>query len=175
MRRIRSAAVAAALAGLTIPLSATAYAAATPGVQAESFVMNFQTVNGVDAPTHVTAAGPISGTGIETQTDEQTQTGEVVQFTWHFSDGTVTADAVEQYNFVPDYKSCTAKAVGTGTWTVMGGTGAYAGAQGNGTFTDHGSFVGARDVHGACDPNAEPTLSNFTLRGIGSASFGASA
>jgi hypothetical protein len=176
MRVPRSAALAAALAGLTVPLAAAAHAAAlAPASANESFVMTFQTIHGLDQPTRVAAVGPITGAGIETQTDQDTPSGEVVEFTWHFAAGTVTADAVEQYNFVPDYQSCTAKASGSGTWTIVSGTGAYAGAAGAGTFSDRGSFVGDRDSHGACDPNAEPALSTFVLRGAGSVSLGASA
>ncbi|TAM90837.1 MAG: hypothetical protein EPN43_05150 [Jatrophihabitans sp.] len=137
--------------------------------------MTFQSVHGIDQPTHVAAVGPITGAGLETQSDQDTPTGEVVRFTWHLRDGTVTADAIEQYNFTPDYRSCTAKATGTGTWTIISGTGAYTGASGSGTFTDDGSFVGARDGHGVCNPNVEPMLSVFVLRGSGTAAVGGSA
>jgi hypothetical protein len=168
-------ATAAATALIAVTGVAATAAAATPATATESFVMTFQTFRGTDQPTRVAAAGPISGAGIETQTDQDTPTGEMVVFTWHLPEGTVTADAVEQYDFTPDYRSCTAKATGTGTWTIVSGTGAYTGAAGSGTFVDHGRFVGARDSHGSCDPNAEPVLSTFLLRGSGTVSLGASA
>jgi hypothetical protein len=166
-----------AAAGALVALAAlpASHAAAAPVPATESFVMTFQTIRGVDQPTLVAATGPITGVGVETQTEQDTSNGEFVEFTWHLSAGTVTADAVEQYTFVPDYRSCTAKATGTGSWTIVGGTGEYVGATGSGTFTDQGTFVGARDSHGACDPNAEPSLSAFVLRGVGAVSLGASA
>lgn len=160
------------LAGL--PASAVA-PPPVPAPGTESFVMAFLTVQGVDRPTTVAATGPISAVGTETQTDRDTAGGEIVVFTWHLARGTVTAHAVEQYHFVPNYRTCTAKATGTGTWTIVDGTGAYANAAGSGTFTAQGSFVGARDSQGRCDPNAEPVLSAFVLRGTGTASLGAGA
>jgi hypothetical protein len=166
-------ALAAGLCGVATALAFPAAAGAAPDPNAEQFVMNFKTVRGVDAPTHVTASGPITGTGTETQTDQDTPDGETVVFTWHFVDGTVTAEANEQYTFTPDYTSCTAKATGVGTWTIVSGTGHYRHAQGSGTFHDAGRFVGERDANGACDPNAEPARSEFTLRGSGTVTIGA--
>lgn len=165
----------AAAAALALTGAPAGAAAAKPAPTSESFVMTFHTVHGVDRPTRVAATGPISGAGVETQTDQETSDGETVEFTLYLPDGTVTADAAEQYDFIPDYASCTAKATGTGTWTIVSGTGAYTHATGSGTFTDNGSLVGARDSRGRCDANAEPILSTFVLRATGTADLGASA
>ena len=138
---------------------------------AESFVMTFQTFDGLDRPTHVSATGPVQGAGLETQTDIDTPDGETVAFTWHLRGGDVSLIADEDYAMTFDLQACTAKATGTGTWTIVGGTGAYAGASGSGTFTDHGSFTGARD-HGVCEgpeSTTPPKTSVFTLTGSGSA------
>lgn len=160
----------AALLGALAP-AGTAAAAPAPGAQ--SFVMTFQTFDGVDQPTRVSATGPVQGAGVETQTDVDTPDGERVDFTWHLRDGEVHLQAVEDYAMSFDPQACTAKATGTGTWVITGGTGAYTGASGTGTFTDHGSFTGARD-HGVCegpDSNTAPRTSVFTLQGTGTAAL----
>ena len=99
--------------------------------------------------------------------------GETVDFTWHLPDGDVYLQAVEDYSMSFDPQACTAKATGTGTWVITGGTGLYANATGDGTFTDHGSFTGARD-HGVCegpDSHTPPRTSVFTLQGTGTATL----
>ena len=150
-------------------LAAPAHAAPTP----ESWLGNFATINGADHPIRVTAVGPVHGSGILTQVEEETPNGgEVVHFTWHFAAGTVTGDAREDYDLAFDPASCTAKATSSGTWTFTGGTGAYAGASGQGTFTGHATLVGSRDERGQCqgpDSDVEPKVAISTLRGTGTA------
>jgi hypothetical protein len=133
--------------------------------------MNFKTFNGVDQLTHVSASGPIAGSGWSSQTETPTPVGETVQLTWHLPGGDVFIQVDETFSMTPDPTSCTAKAVGTGTWTITAGTDAYATASGSGTFEDHGSYVGTRDAHGVCDMQAEPKSAIFTVRGDGSAAI----
>jgi hypothetical protein len=173
MRPTAPFAIAAAIVGALAP-AGTAAAAATTASHTESFVMTFQTFNGVDQPTRVSATGPVQGAGVETQTDVDTPDGETVAFTWHLRDGDVYLQATEDYAMSFDPQACTAKATGTGTWVITGGTGPYTNATGTGTFTDHGSFTGARD-HGVCqgpDSNTQPKTSVFTLQGTGTAALG---
>jgi hypothetical protein len=170
MRPTTPLAIAAAIVGVLTP-AGTAAAAAAPASHTESFVMTFQTFNGVDLPARVSATGPVQGAGVETQTDVDTPTGETVTFTWHLRDGDVYLQAIEDYAMSVDLQACTAKATGTGTWVITGGTGRYTNATGTGTFTDHGSFTGARD-HGVCDSNTTPKTSVFTLQGTGTAALG---
>jgi hypothetical protein len=165
----------AALAGLTA-LAATSLAGATSAqaapMRTESIVMTSVSLNGVDRPTRVVALGPIHGSGLETQVEQDTETGAIVHSIWHFAHGTVTSDAVENYSLDFDPTTCTARAIGTGTWTITGGTGAYAGARGHGTFTDRGVLVGARDGHGQCqgpDSNVPPRITVSILFGAGTA------
>ena len=165
MRSRAPLAVAAAIVGALTP-AGTATAAAPSN--AEQFVMTFQTFNGVDQPTRVSATGPVQGAGVETQTDVDTPTGEAVNFTWHLRDGDVYLQATEDYTMSFDFQACTAKATGIGTWVITGGTGPYTNATGAGTFSDQGNFTGTRD-HGACDTNAVPKTSVFTLQGTGTA------
>jgi hypothetical protein len=167
--RVITLAIAAAFPLLTV----TTAAHAAPRT-AEKFVATFQTLKGVDQPVRVAATGPVQGAGVATQTEKDTPTGEVVHFTWHFAHGTVTLEAIEDFSLDFDPTSCTAKATGTGTWTIIDGTGAYTGASGNGTFTDHGSLTGSRDASGACqgpDSGGAPKTAIFTLRGHGTASL----
>lgn len=112
MRSRAPLAVAAAIVGALTP-AGTATAAAPSN--AESFVMTFQTFNGVDQPTRVSATGPVQGAGVETQTDVDTPTGEAVNFTWHLRDGDVYLQATEDYTMSFDFQACTAKATGIGT------------------------------------------------------------
>ena len=150
--------------------------AASPHRQSrtETIVTTSLSRGGHDLPSLVSATGPIRGVGTETQTYVDTPDGEAVQFTWHFRTGTVTGVAVEDYDLSFDPISCTAKATGTGTWTITGGTGAYAGATGSGTFVEHGNLVGARDRNGVCqgpDSGVTPKLSASNLHGTGNASL----
>ena len=170
MRPIAVLAIAAATVGALAPVGAAS--AASPS-NTESFVMTFQTFDGVDQPTRVAATGPVQGAGVETQTDVETPDGETVDFTWHLRDGDVYLQATEDYSMSFDPQACTAKATGTGTWVITGGTGVYANASGAGTFADRGSFTGARD-HGVCegpDSNTPPKTSVFTLKGTGTATL----
>jgi len=170
MRLTAVLAIAAATVGALAPVGAAS--AASPS-NTESFVMTFQTFDGVDQPARVSATGPVQGAGVETQTDVETPDGETVDFTWHLRDGDVYLQAVEDYSMSFDPQACTAKATGTGTWVITGGTGVYANASGAGTFADRGSFTGARD-HGVCegpDSNTPPKTSVFILRGAGTSTL----
>jgi hypothetical protein len=168
---VRATAVAAATL-IAAAGSTTANAESRPA--AERFVMTFKTFNGVDHPVHVRATGPIAGRGTETQTDTETPTGEVVDFTWHLRRGTVTAHALEHQTLTFNPAACTAKTVGTGTWTITSATGDYTGATGSGTFSTHGSITGARDANGNCqgpDGTAPPKSVIVSLTGIGTAAL----
>ena len=172
--RHRALAVSATICAAT--LASSGIAAAAPHdrpSRTETIVTTSLSLNGIDLPTYVSATGPIRGSGVETQTGIDTPDGQAVQFTWHFRAGTVTGIAHEDYALDFDPTSCTAKATGTGTWTITGGTGAYAGATGSGAFTYRGTLVGARDRHRVCqgpDSDVAPKLSAGVLRGTGSAS-----
>jgi hypothetical protein len=172
MRPASSVLVVATVLGALTPVASAQAAPPTP--RAEKFVMTFHTFEGVDQPTRISAVGPVPGAGTETQSDLDTPDGEVVAFTWHLPGGDVQLEAVEDYSITFDLQACTAKGRGTGTWTITGGTGDYAGAAGSGTFTDRGSFTGARD-HGVCEgpeSNTPPRTSVFTLTGTGTATLG---
>lgn len=164
----------AAVAATLIAAAACGAADAGPRPAGERFIMTFKTFDGVDQPVHVSATGPIAGQGTETQTEVENPTGQVVDFTWHLARGTVTAHAVEHQTLTFNPTACTAKTVGSGTWTVTGATGDYTGATGSGTFSTQGSITGARDSKGNCQgPNgtAPPKSVEVTLTGTGTAAL----
>lgn len=162
------------LAGLAGILALAATAAVVDSADAaasvESWTMTSQTIHGVDKPIRISASGPVQGAGLLTQDFEDGPDGPVVHAVWHFRDGDVFADATEDYALDFDPVSCTGKADATGTWTITGGTGAYGGATGHGTFHGTGSLVGERDGRGGClgpDSDAAPKVAVSTLRGTG--------
>ena len=71
----------------------------------------------------------------------------------------------------PDYKACKGNLVGRGVFTITGGTGAYAGVSGKGTYTRKGVLIGARDASGACLPKHKPKASYVTVKFTGSAAL----
>ena len=162
---------AAGIAALIAPAALGALGApadATSGAQ--SWVMNGPTVHGTDHTVRIAAAGPIRGAGVLTQEFEETAGGDVVHAVWHLPRGTVTADAAEDFGVDFDPTSCRGTATASGTWVITGGTGAYAGASGHGTFTGAGTIIGARDDRGRClgpESGVDPKVAIVTLGGSG--------
>ena len=158
-------------AGVAALIASAAFATpadATAGTQ--SWVMNGPTVQGADHTVRIAAAGPLRGAGVLTQEFEETEGGDIVHAVWHLPHGTVTADAVEDFGVDFHPTSCRGTATASGTWVISGGTGAYAGATGHGTFTGSGTIVGTRDDHGRClgpESGADPQVAIVTLRGSG--------
>ena len=122
--------------------------AATPLPQ--QLTLSFLTIGGKDEPVHVSARGPISGVGTETQTQRETPEGQVNYVTLHFKDGTVSLVAREKYGVRLNRRACTGTPTGDGTFTITGGTGAYQGASGKGTLTVGGLVMAQRTKTGRC-------------------------
>jgi hypothetical protein len=110
----------------------------------------FLTVGRSDKPVHVVAKGPIHGIGFATQTEKQVGKKQVNYATLHFDRGTVRLVAPERFDWKMNVQQCLAHASGGGTYTIVGGTGAYAGAMGKGTFTTVGTAFAQRSPTGAC-------------------------
>lgn len=168
--RIHRAAAALAVASLLVVATATAASAAKALPQ--HITLFSASVRGKNAPIVVQAAGPISGLGTETQTEKNTADGQINYATLHFATGTVRFIAPEKFAWKPDFRSCSATAAGGGTFTITGGTGAYRGVSGKGTFTSNGVMIGARDSHGKCLPKAQPTINYVTVTLVGTAATG---
>jgi len=167
-----AAAVAVTLAAASLLIAATASGAASARALPQRITLFSANVRGKDAPMVVQAAGPISGLGTETQTEKNTAKGQINYATLHFANGTVQLIAPEQFAWKPDLRSCSATAAGGGTFTITGGTGAYRGATGKGTFTSNGVMIGARDSHGKCLTKAQPSINYVTVTLIGTAATG---
>jgi hypothetical protein len=161
-RRRATAAVSAVIA--VLGAAAVASAAAASSTQAQRFVLYTANVKGADAPTVVQASGAVRGIGSETQTEKPTRRGEINDVTLHLEGGTLRLVAPERFAWKPHLASCSASAVGGGTWKIVGGTGAYRATTGHGTFTSRGVLLGARDAHGAClGEKAQPVVNYVTV------------
>jgi hypothetical protein len=159
----RTPAVLTALA-ITATLAASAGAAVRGHAQAQRFTLYTANLHGRDLPAAVEAAGAVTGVGTETQTDHDTAGGQINRATLHFAAGTIRLIAPEKFAWKPNLASCSATANGHGTYTITGGTGAYRGATGHGSFTSHGVLLGARSKSGAClGQKAMPTANYVTV------------
>jgi hypothetical protein len=170
--RIHRAAAAVVLAAASLLAAAAASGASTAKALPQHITLFSASVRGKDAPIVVQAVGPISGLGTETQTEKNTANGQINYATLHFATGTVRFIAPEKFAWKPDFRSCSAPAAGGGTFTLPGGTGAYRGVSGKGTFTSNGVMIGARDAHGKCLAKAQPTINYVTVTLVGTAATG---
>jgi hypothetical protein len=151
--------------------AATVAAASTDASsKAERFTLSGATIRGVDRPLRVTAVGPIAGSGTARDKDGAARHDTLV---FHLAKGTVTVSADEKSIAAhPDFHTCTAKIVAQGTFTITGGTRAFHGATGNGTFTRHTSIIGGRNSSGACLPKSAPPKAVYnTVTMIGKAAL----
>lgn len=159
----RAAALVVALATAS-GLGTSLAGASASNPRAQNFTLFSANVRGKDAPMAVKAAGPIAGIGTESQNDTDTHGGQVNYVTLHFAKGTLRLIAPERFGWKPDLPSCTATANGNGAFTIKGGTGAYRGATGKGTFTARGVLIGARSPNGTClGEKAPPTVNYVTV------------
>jgi hypothetical protein len=170
--RIHRAAAAVVLAAASLLAAAAASGASTAKALPQHITLFSASVRGKDAPIVVQAVGPISGLGTETQTEKNTANGQINYATLHFATGTVRFIAPEKFAGKPDFRGCPATSAGDGTFTITGGTGAYRGVSGKGTFTSNGVMIGARDAHGKCLAKAQPTINYVTVTLVGTAATG---
>lgn len=120
---------------------------------------------------HVHASGPISGTG-SAQLRTIPKGGKTDHIAVRLAKGTVQLVATDTFAAVhPNYAKCRANLVGRGVFTIAGGTGAYKGASGKGTYSRSGVMVGARSAAGACLQNRAPRATYVTLKLTGTSSL----
>ncbi|MDX6441016.1 MAG: hypothetical protein QOE43_745 [Gaiellaceae bacterium] len=165
-------------AGFALTLTALGFAGAAAAAPSSSgaqrITATFLTIGRSDKPTHVIATGPISGSGEATQTEKQTKAGQVNFVTLHLDKGTVHIVAKEpRFGWKLNARTCTGSAYGGGTFTITGGTGAYKGANGNGTFSTSGTALAQRSTKGECRGDHTPQADTvffieITMKGIAS-------
>ena len=146
---------AAALAGMFGAIPAASAAGGGGGTE-RFIVVSTSTSNGpVSGP--VSATGPIHALGkdvpVDNNHDKFVFPKGTVLVAHHKTSGTQHFDKV----------TCTAQITEQGTFTVTGGTKAYAGAKGHGTYSLSGIFI-------AC-PKKPPLAASFIIRGAGPLSF----
>ncbi len=116
---------------------------------------------------NLTAVGPIQGRGYERFISEgpgpEPGTG-VTTTELVFPEGsvflTVTATAETRFN----QRACIGFNVARGEWVITGGTGAYAGATGQGTF-EGSNILSAKRTADGCPPEPDRLISNLRLVG----------
>ena len=173
MHSIRRTAAVGAVAAVSSAMLLTAPAASAHGHDTQSFTLTFTTQNGIDQPARVIAKGPIAGAGSETQTEEESGDQQISYAVMHLPDGDVSAVFREHFAWTINLRACMARGTGSGTFTITGGTRAYAGASGEGTFVDRGTLIGARDSQGQClgpDSPVPPKLIRVRVHATGDAS-----
>jgi hypothetical protein len=141
----------ALLVGMAAPA-----AAATTGAQTFTFVY----IGNGDTAT-VAGAGPIQGSGGSVVLTDDGQGNGIDKVT--FKKGTFFVDhqdtsTTRSFN----EKTCIARFSGTGTYTLSGDTGAYAGATGSGTYSYRGTFFGTRTATGCSDNGTVITVVKAT-------------
>ena len=131
---------------LAVALAATTVLALPGTALAQSQQFRLISAGPANAPGTIIATGPFSGVGrvitINDTTDRVVFPGKGTFILTHESQGgSVTFDPT----------TCTATFSETGTWTISGGTGMFAGATGSGAYTlNNGKFIGTRIGGGRC-------------------------
>jgi hypothetical protein len=121
---------------------------------------------------HVRAVGPIAGKGTGVIRTIPAG-GKVDRVLLTLPNGTVSLKATDTFAAVhPNYAACRAALVGRGTFSIIAGTGAFAGATGKGTYVRSGTLIGRRSSSGACLPKATPKASYVTIQLTGTATLG---
>jgi hypothetical protein len=116
------------------------------------------------------ASGPIHGVGTDTVVDHTDNPDGSSTDTDRFElpDGQVLLRDTYIFTVTTDGQSCASDISVEGTWTIVSGTGAYAGATGGGNFTAHGIFVAGREPSGGClGFDSPPVAFSQVVRGVG--------
>jgi hypothetical protein len=130
---------------------------ASPAVAANCPTEHFLGVNtstADNAPSPVSATGPIHALGIDTELSD-------TKDRFAFPKGSlIIVHKAKHDTQSGDPKTCTGGFTETGTYTIASGTGAYKHAHGHGTYAIAGYFIG-------CDQNKPPLVSSVILKASG--------
>jgi hypothetical protein len=149
------------LAAGALALSGTLAAAAAPSSSA-SGIEHFQAMSTSETgtPTTVIAQGVFTAGGVDITTSNTTDT-------FKFPNGTIRvrhSPGTGPASFNP--RTCLLTVHQHGTYTLLGGTGKYAGISGHGRFQLDVLLVGARS-HGKCTQNKPPAAFELIIRASG--------
>ena len=99
----------------------------------------------------VVASGAVSAVGTDQYAPSQPgDPANVDHDTFVFPHGTLSSMVTKQVDQMTSLNACTVALKMAGTFQINGGTGAYQGAHGGGTFTQQGIGFGAHLPSGAC-------------------------
>lgn len=150
-----------------IAVGAPRLAQAEDGTANQAFVI---TVHNIDGTGRVVASGPISGVGeyrLLSHVDNPDGTSTDMD-EFDLPDGKVLFSDTYTVQIRQDGQSCTWLIKAEGTYTLTGGTQAFTGAVGSGTFTASGVFVAGRDEAGECvGLDSRPVAFSEVVRGAG--------
>jgi len=158
MRRFSASIAATLFASVMAATAFTGQASAQPNNAVERFtIVKTNDVNG-----RVIATGVFTAVGTDVATNASSDT-----FT--FPNGTVVLSHTETEDHASfDPVSCVGRVSGHGTYTITGGTGAYAGISGHGTDSFRLTMVAAHTLQGCSE---EPVAQVDIVRLVGPVSF----
>jgi len=151
------AAGAIALSGI-VAATAAPHAARAGASGIERF--QFMSTSATSTKTTVIARGVFTAGGVDIETSNTTDTLK-------FPNGTIRlrhSEPVGPVSFSP--RTCLLTVNQHGTYTLLGGTGKYAGISGHGRFRLHILSVAARS-HGQCNENKPPVAFELLIRAFG--------
>ena len=158
------AAAGSTLAAAAIAVSGIVAAAAAPHTarSGASGIERFQAMSTSETSnrTTVIAHGVFTAGGVDINTSNTTDT-------FKFPNGTIRvrhSEPTGPANFNP--RTCLGTVNQHGTYTLLGGTGKYAGISGHGTFRLHILLVAARS-HGKCSDTKPPVAFELLIRAAG--------
>lgn len=131
-------------------------------------------------PEHVTiietssSGGPVFLRGLVNDAGVDNESADGTTSDFVLSQGTISVahESTENGgNFVPNPITCLARLTDAGTFTVNGGTGAYSGVSGSGTYTARGTLLFPRTSEG-CNFNADPISTTIVVNAIGTLRLG---
>ena len=158
--RVKTATAIAVVTAAALPIGA---ATAAGHNSHERFILSGKTTGTKSSPTKVVASGPIRGKG--TVRVRSSADNRVDHMTLKLHGGTVSLVAVEKsFSVHPNLSQCNANSVGQGTFKITGGTKAFRGASGRGTYKRHSLLVGSRAPDGTClGQNAPLAATNYKV------------
>jgi hypothetical protein len=165
----RAAASLAVRTAAAIPIATASGASTRSG--SELIVLTSKGQDGNDGTVAARAKGLISGLG--TAHIGSSRNGRVDHVKLHLPRGTLLLTVrLKSFTFQFDPKACTATNNGRGAFTITGGTKAFHGARGHGTYRRHTAILGTRTASGTClGQSAPPKAVSNNLKMTGTASL----